>query len=206
MANLHFKYGSMGSSKTANALMTRFNYMEKGLNVLLMKPATDVRDDEIDEHGSRITKIRSRIGLEAVADIISTEDNVVDLFRAHQKVKKVDVIIVDECQFLQPEQVDQLQYICEFLDVPVLCFGLRTDFQSKLFPGSKRLFELAYSVQEIEHICTCGRKSVINARFDEHGKIITEGAQVDIGGNEKYEAMCWTCWMKLKTNLKAFDF
>lgn len=196
MAKLYYRYGSMGSSKTANALMTKFNYNEKGYEVLLLKPATDVRDDTFDEHGVRITKVRSRIGLEAVADVIAADTKVVAFVEEKQKHGKVDVIIVDECQFLQPIQVDQLKYISEYMDIPVLCFGLRTDFQSKLFPGSQRLFELASSIQEIKHICNCGQKSIINARFDGNGKIVTEGAQVDIGGNEKYEAMCWKCWTK----------
>jgi thymidine kinase len=161
-----------------------------------MKPATDVRDDSFDEHGVRITKIRSRIGLEAVADVIAADANVLDIVKEKFKQGTVSVIIVDECQFLQPEQVDQLKYISEFIDIPVLCFGLRTDFQSKLFPGSQRLFELASSIQEIKHVCNCGQKSIINARIDENGKIVTEGAQVEIGGNDKYEAMCWKCWMQ----------
>ena len=196
MAKLYYRYGSMGSSKTANALMTQFNYQEKGYNVLLMKPATDVRDDSFDENGVRITKIRSRIGLEAVADVIAADANVLDIVKEKFKQGTVSVIIVDECQFLQPEQVDQLKYISEFIDIPVLCFGLRTDFQSKLFPGSQRLFELASSIQEIKHVCNCGQKSIINARLDGNGKVVTEGAQVEIGGNERYEAMCWKCWIK----------
>ena len=196
MAKLYYRYGSMGSSKTANALMTQFNYQEKGYNVLLMKPATDVRDDSFDEHGVRITKIRSRIGLEAVADVIAADANVLDIVKEKFKQGTVSVIIVDECQFLQPEQVDQLKYISEFIDIPVLCFGLRTDFQSKLFPGSQRLFELASSIQEIKHVCNGGQKSIINDRLDGNGTVVTEGAQVEIGGNERYEAMCWKCWIK----------
>lgn len=195
MSRLYFKYGAMGSSKTANALMTRFNYLEKGHNVWLIKPETDNRDDYTDDDGNLVTVIKSRIGLEAVADVIKGNDNIID--KMHLQAGKVDAIVCDECQFLSEEQIDQLKYIAEYDDIPVLCFGLRSDFRTKLFPGSKRLFEVADSITEIKSICKCGKKAVVNARFDGNGKVVTDGEQVDIGGNEKYEGMCWKCWQGL---------
>ncbi len=189
MAKLYFKYGAMGSSKSAQALMTKFNYEEKGRSVWLIKPYADNRD------GNKGV-VRSRIGIEAKADVISRTDDLYDSFitGAH---RNTDVIIADECQFFSPEQIDELRRIVDEHDIPVLCFGLRTDFQTKLFPGSRRLFEIADSITEIKTICKCGKKATVNARLDETGKIITKGDQVYIGGNESYEAMCHQCW-KLK--------
>ena len=194
MAKLYYKYGAMGSSKTANALMTRFNYMEKGATVWLIKPETDTRDDYNDENGNRVTVVKSRIGLSAVADVIKGEEDIVASLKNKQKQGKIDAIICDECQFLTEEQVESLKYIVEYEDIPVLCFGLRSDFRTKLFPGSARLFELADSISEVKSVCYCGKKAIVNARFGSDGKVVTEGAQVEIGGNEKYESMCWKCW------------
>ncbi len=207
MSRLYFKFGAMGSSKTANALMTRFNYLEKNHSVWLIKPQTDTRDDYIDEHGNIVTVVKSRIGLEAPANVITEIDDISALFDLAcadivvngeiVKTKKIDVIICDECQFFSEEQIDQLKHIAEINDIPVICFGLRSDFRTKLFPGSKRLFEIADSITEVKSICECGKKAIVNARFDSNGNIVTDGAQVDIGGNEKYKSMCWSCWQKL---------
>lgn len=195
MAKLYFKFGAMGSSKTAQALMTKFNYEEKGKSVWLMKPATDNRDDKRDEYGNVLTVIKSRIGLTAPAEVISETDSILDIFsRSHSGV---DVIICDECQFLTEAQVSELKRIVDEFGVPVLCFGLRADFQTKLFPGSKRLFEIADSITEIKSICRCGRKATVNARFDDNGTIITEGDQICIGGNDRYEGMCHKCYSNL---------
>ena len=199
MAKLYFKFGAMGSSKTANALMTRFNYMEKGKNVWLIKPSTDTRDNIISDDGVLCkTMIKSRIGLSAEAFTIRPEDDIVYVFSEELIIldDRYDAIICDECQFLTEEQVNQLKEITETHDVPVLCFGLRSDFQTKLFPGSKRLFEIADSISEIKSICKCGRKAIVNARLDKDGNIVKEGNQVLIGGNESYEAMCWHCWQE----------
>ncbi len=196
MSKLYFKYGAMASSKTANALMTRFNYEEKGNKVWLIKPALDNRDDYTDEKGIRVTVVKSRIGLSAVADVIDRNEDVLELFRAKKSIEAIDAIICDECQFLTGAQVEQMKYIAEFYDVPVLCFGLRADFQAKLFEGSKRLFELADSITEIKSVCKCGKKAIVNARIDKDGNIVTEGNQIEIGGNDKYESMCWGCWQK----------
>ena len=198
MAKLYFKFGAMGSSKTAQALMTRFNYQEKDQTVWLIKPATDTRDDRIDENGKRQTVLRSRIGLSAPAEAVGADMDLYREFVARGKGKKyTDVIICDECQFLTEEQVTQLKDLTDKLDVPVLCFGLRADFQTKLFPGSRRLFEIADSISEIKSICRCGRKATVNARFDDDGVIITEGDQVVLGGNDRYEGMCYKCYREL---------
>ncbi len=183
MAKLYFKYGAMGSSKTANALITRFNYEERGMRVWLIKPSVDVRD------GADV--IRSRIGLTAQAEIITPD---VDLFHEYQKHADCDVVIADECQFFTVAQVDQLRRIVDELDVPVLCYGLRTDFLTHTFEGSHRLFEIADSITEIKTICSCGKKAIVNARIDSEGKIVTEGGQIMLGGNDAYVAMCHACW------------
>ena len=184
MAKLYFKYGAMGSSKSAQALITKFNYEEKGMSVWLIKPGTDTRD------GADI--IQSRIGLRQQAHIISPED---DIIAEYHKAGDYDVIIADEAQFLTPEQIDGLRTLVDECDLPVLCFGLRTDFLTHFFPGAKRLMELADSITEIKTICECGRKATVNARFDENGRIITEGDQVMLGGNDRYTAMCHRCWV-----------
>ncbi len=189
MAKLYFKYGAMGSSKSAQALMTKFNYEEKGRSVWLIKPYADNRD-------GNMGIVRSRIGIESKADVISRTDDLYESFITGVN-RNTDVIIADECQFLSPEQIDELRRIVDEHDIPVLCFGLRTDFQTKLFPGSRRLFEIADSITEIKTICKCGKKATVNARLGSNGKIITKGDQVYIGGNESYEAMCHQCW-KLK--------
>lgn len=186
MAKLYFKYGAMGSSKTANALITRFNYQERDMKVWLIKPSIDDRD------GANI--IRSRIGLEAVADVITPDTDILSLFEKDHRSS--DVIITDECQFFTPEQIDQLRKIVDVYDIPVMCFGLRTDFLTHLFPGSLRLFEVADSITEIKTICSCGSKATVNARIDGDGNVVTTGSQILIGGNDSYIAMCHKCWKK----------
>ena len=187
MAKLYFKYGAMGSSKTAQALITKYNYEENDLRVWLLKPSADIRD------GAHT--ISSRIGLSAEADILTPEMDAYAWFR--EKLEgQCDVIIVDECQFLTPEQIDQLRRIVDDCGIPVMCFGLRTDFQTKLFPGSLRLMESADTMQEIKTICDCGAKATVNARIDSQGHIVTQGAQVFLGGNDSYIAMCHKCYVK----------
>ena len=185
MAKLYFKYGAMGSSKTANALITKFNYEERGMKVWLIKPSIDDRD------GADV--IRSRIGLEQRAEIVLPETNIFDEFKKHSDCH---VIIADECQFFKAEQIDQLRAIVDELSVPVLCFGLRTDFLTHTFEGSHRLFEVADSISEIKTICTCGQKAIVNARIDANGKVVTKGGQILLGGNDSYVAMCHACWKK----------
>ncbi len=189
MAKLYFKFGAMGSSKSAQALITKFNYEELGMSVWLIKPSVDTRDGE--------DIIKSRIGLSAKADIITPADSVKDMF---SKLEKKDVIIADEAQFFTPEQIDELRYLVDEENIPVLCFGLRTDFLTHFFPGSRRLMELADSMTEIKTVCACGRKATVNARIDSNGKIITKGSQVFLGGNDSYVAMCHKCWMDKQKN------
>ena len=183
LAKLYFKYGAMGSSKSAQALITQFNYEELGMTVWLIKPSTDTRD------GADV--IKSRIGLERKATVITPE---LDIKEEYSKHIRTDVIIADESQFFTPEQIDQLRDIVDEQDVPVLCFGLRTDFLTHFFPGAERLMELADSITEIKTVCACGRKATVNARIDAEGRIVTEGSQVMLGGNDSYIAMCHKCW------------
>lgn len=185
MAKLYFKYGAMGSSKTAQALITKYNYEENDLKVWLIKPSADTRD------GARI--LRSRIGLESPVEIIGPQEDIYDRFRQTQE-GRCNVIIVDECQFLSQSQIDQLRALVNDFNIPVICFGLRTDFQTHLFPGSRRLMEVADTIQEIKTICDCGAKATVNARVN-NGYIVTEGAQVMLGGNDSYIAMCHRCYV-----------
>ena len=185
MAKLYFKYGAMGSSKTAQALITKFNYEERGMKVWLIKPSTDNRDGE--------SVIQSRMGLRSEVRVIAKADDILSIFE--NEAKECDVIIADECQFFTKEQIDGLRTITDEFDVPTLCFGLRTDFLTRLFPGSHRLFEVADSITEIKTMCECGRKATVNARIDKSGNIITEGRQVFLGGNDRYIAMCHKCWI-----------
>lgn len=176
----------MGCSKTAQALITKFNYEERNMKVVLLKPAIDNRD------GTDVVK--SRIGLSETAVAVGESEDLYKMYNT--RFSDCDVVIVDECQFLTPEQVDQLSQIVMDKDVPVLCFGLSTDFTTHLFPGSKRLFEIAESISEIKSVCTCGAKATVNARLDENGRVVTSGSQVCIGGNDRYVAMCRKCWLK----------
>ena len=185
MAKLYFKYGAMGSSKSAQALITQFNYEELGMRVWLLKPSTDTRDG--------VDLVRSRIGLQRSARVIGPEEDIAAAYRAGEHY---DVIIADEAQFFTPEQIDQLRELVDEEEIPVLCFGLRTDFLTHFFPGSRRLMELADSITEIKTVCACGSKATVNARIDGAGNIVTAGAQVQLGGNDSYIAMCHPCWRK----------
>ena len=186
MAKLYFKYGAMGSSKTAQALITKYNYEENDMKVWLIKPSADTRD------GVQI--LRSRIGLAAAVEVMTPDMDIYMIF-GNSRLGKCDAVIVDECQFLTETQIDQLRAIVNDYNVPVMCFGLRTDFQTKLFPGSRRLMELADCIEEIKTMCDCGSKATVNARISD-GYIVTEGAQVVLGGNDSYIAMCHRCYIR----------
>lgn len=188
MAKLYFKFGAMGCSKTAQALITKFNYEERGMKVMFLKPSTDTRDG--------VNIVRSRVGLWAEALSVPQDRDLYQLYTTEYRT--CNVVIVDECQFLAPEQVDQLSQIVMDFDVPVLCFGLATDFLTHLFPGSRRLFEIAESISEIKSVCRCGAKATVNARFDDDGNIVYHGEQVLLGGNSRYQAMCRKCWLARK--------
>lgn len=195
MAKLYYRFGTMGSSKTANALMTKFNYEEKGYKVILLKPSIDNREGK--------TIVKSRIGLESEAIIINPDDKIFDTLINYEDFYKSITnennenhkycVIIDECQFLTKDQIEQLKSITTYWNTPVFCFGLRSDFKSHLFEGSKRLFEIADSITEIKSICNCGNKAIINGRIKDN-KIIYKGEQIDIGGNEKYIGLCYGCW------------
>jgi thymidine kinase len=177
VAKLYFKYGAMGSSKTANALMTRYNFLEKGKKALLIKPDIETRDDR--------RKIRSRVGLEAEC-ILFSELQVYD----PEVIKEYDVIIVDEAQFLMTSEIDFLANIVDNYNITVFCYGLRTDFTSHLFPGSKRLLELADEVEELKTACWCGNNAIMNARLDKDGNILRNGEQIVLGANDAYVSLC----------------
>lgn len=184
MAKLYFKYGCMNSSKSANLLMIKHNYEEQGFRVTLFKPSVDDRESN--------AVIKSRVGMESKCILVHPESSIFDLFQ----YDTTDVIMVDEAQFLSEAQVNELYKIS--FKLPVLCFGLLVDFSQHLFPGSKRLLELSESLQEIKTVCKCGKKATINARFDKTGHVITKGEQIDIGGNEKYKALCKECFEEFK--------
>lgn len=172
MAKLSFRYGAMGSSKTANILMIKYNFEEKGKTAVLLKPKLENRDG--------VTQIKSRIGL-------SSDCKFVEDFLVNPEL--CDCILIDEAQFMTTEQVNEFAKIADFNDIPVICFGLRTDFKSQLFEGSKRLMEIADEIEEITTICWCGKKARFNARVV-NNKVIKDGEQVQLGGNESYTSLC----------------
>ena len=181
MAKLYFRYGVMGSSKTANALMVRYNYEERGQEALLVKPAVDQRD------GARF--VASRAGLSNPCIYFS------DLMAmALEQIKAYACVIVDEAQFLTAEEVAWLTELVDGGNVPVICYGLRADFKGDLFPGSAALLAWADIVEEIKTICWCGRKATCNARFDANGHVLKEGEQVVLGANDRYIGLCRKHW------------
>ena len=190
MAKLYFKYGVMGASKSAQALITKFNYEENNNKVLLLKPAIDTRDGK--------TFIKSRIGMKADSIAIENFDDIYFNYSIGRYGENFNVIICDESQFFTPKHIEQLKKITLEKNIPVICYGLLSDFQTNLFPGSKRLIELADSLQEIKMVCGCGAKATVNARFID-GKIALDGEQVVLGGNDSYKGMCYRCFDKLRT-------
>lgn len=188
MNKLYFKYGVMGSSKTAQALMCRFNYLTKGFDVLLFKPKADTRCVV-----NGVPMVSARIGLTSECIEFDRQDNFLTLLKKYAVRPSKTVIIVDECQFLTTRQVNELKSISQYL--PVLCYGLMTNFKTELFEGSKRLVEIADSLSEIKAVCKCGRKATVNARLVD-GKIVTSGQEILIGAEESYESMCYNCFVK----------
>lgn len=190
MAKLYFRYGAMGSSKTANALMVRYNYIEKGQKVILLKPSIENRD------GYNI--IKSRIGLSAECELVEDLlEKIKQMEKSGGKWNEVDVIIIDEAQFLNTEQINELARIVDEYHISVICYGLRTDFTSHLFEGAKRLMELADVIEEIPTICWCGKKAQFNARVKD-GQIARNGEQIEMGGNESYVSLCRKHYMSGK--------
>lgn len=182
MAQLYFKYGAMGSSKTANALMTRFNYEERGQKTLLVKPRLDTRDGD--------HQVVSRIGLTHPC-IYFDEMQQFSVMELQQNA----CVIVDEAQFLTREEVLYLVSLVDELDIPVICYGLRADFKGDLFPGSAALLAYADKLEELKAVCWCGRKAAFNARFDADGTVLKTGEQVELGANERYTSLCRRHWM-----------
>ena len=179
MAKLYFRYGAMGSSKTANAVMVRYNYQERGQKALMLKPRLDTRD------GERI--VGSRCGLHAPCAYIEELDQL--------PLADYDCLIVDEAQFLKKEQVQHLVEIVDEMHIPVICYGLRSDFQGNLFEGSQWLLAWADTIEEIKTVCWCGRKATCNARVL-NGRVTKTGEQIQLGGNESYVALCRKHWEK----------
>lgn len=182
---LTFYYGTMNSSKTANALMLKYSLEQKHINVLLLKPAIDTRSGE--------NIVKSRIGLMSEAITFNKEDNLIEKLKYYE----FDAIILDECQFATENQIEELKQIAINKNINIYCYGLKTDFTSHLFSGSKRLLELADKLVELETYCDCGNLATINARFVD-GKIVKSGEQIVIGGEELYKPMCYSCWLNAK--------
>lgn len=190
MAKLYFRYGAMNSGKSTLIMQVAYNYEERGMNVLLLKPKTDTKGND---------KIVSRLGVSRKVDIlINIDDNVFDIINNLLKEgKKINCLIVDESQFLKGQQVEQLFAITAKLNIPVLCYGLRTDFLTKGFDGSNRLLQLAHTIEEIKTICRCGRKAIFNMR-KLNNKFVFEGEQlaIDEMDNVTYESVCGECYDK----------
>ena len=196
MAKLYFRYGAMNSGKSTALIQVAHNYEERGMSVLLIKPAVDTKGADT---------VVSRIGASRTVDLLATPD--VDLFEAVAAAnaeKPISCVLADEAQFFTPEQVDQLFLVAVQQGIPVICYGIRSDFQMKGFPGSTRLLEIAHSIEELKTICTCGKKALINARMV-NGEFVFEGAQVAIDGEAsvEYRSVCPQCYFRLKAEAEA---
>lgn len=186
MAKLYFRYGAMGASKTANALMVAYNYHERDQHALIFKPETDTREGK--------DVIKSRVGLTEKAHLLTRDENIrTNVEKELRNGVKVDCVIVDEAQFLSKQQVEQLSDIVDVLSVPVIAYGLRADFKGELFEGSLWLLAWADTIEEIKTVCFCSKKAIMNARILD-GKVIKKGEKIKIGGNESYVALCRKHW------------
>lgn len=191
-AKLKFIFGSMGSAKSLRLLTTAYNMEERGIQIMVLKPMADTRDGK--------DVIRSRVGLERECVSVDDDANLYELVEGYNSVlekmgTRLNCVMIDECQFLEEKQIDELSDVVDKLNITVMCYGLRTDFRSRLFPASKRLFELADDLEEIETTCECGEnKTMINARFDENGQMLKDGEQIMVGGDEMYKPICRRCW------------
>jgi thymidine kinase len=190
MAKLYFRYGAMNCGKSTALLQVAHNYEERGMSVSLIKPAVDTKGDDM---------VISRVGTKRKVDVLATPD--IDLSNMFNDTE-IDCILADESQFFTPEQIDQLFSVAVTKNIPVICYGLRTDFVTNAFPGSKRLFELAHSLEELKTICRCGKKAIFNGR-KLNGNFVFSGDQVAIDGdnNVEYESLCGTCYLKYRDNL-----
>ena len=191
MAKLFFYYSAMNAGKTTTLLQSEYNYRERGMETLLFTSALDFR--------SGLGCIKSRIGLHRAAYPFDDETNLLTfVMQKSKEVRALSCVLIDEAQFLSHQQVDQLCAIVDDMKIPVLCYGLRTDFQGKLFPGSEALLAKADKLSEIKTICECGKKATMNARIDGHGWAVLTGEQVNVGGNESYKALCRKCFTGMR--------
>ncbi len=188
MAKLYFNYSAMNAGKSTILLQSSHNYHERGMRTLLMKPSIDDRD------GTEAT-ISSRIGLTAQADLISQTQDLEAHIRAAHAANPINCVLIDEAQFLSEDQVWQLAKVADEIRLPIMCYGLRTDFRGKLFPGSAALLAIADNVKEIKTLCWCGRKATMTLRVSKKGAAVTRGAQVEIGGNDRYVSLCRQHWV-----------
>lgn len=190
MSKFYFKFSPMEAGKSAMLLIEAYNFEKRNINILCMKPSIDNRES--------IDKISSRIGIEKECFVIYPNYDIYAIVKKiislNENKNKLQWILVDESQFLTSEQVEQFRAIVDDFDINVMCYGLRTDFQTHLFEGSKRLFELADDIDELKISCSCGRKAIFNARFNENGELVANGEQILIGGEDKYKPMCSKCY------------
>ena len=182
MAKLYFYYSSMNAGKSTSLLQSAYNYQERGMTPLLLTA-------EIDNRYS-VGKVTSRIGLEAGAHLFNQDNNLFEIVSEQNENESIDCVLIDESHFLSKEQVKQLGQVVDALDIPVLCYGIRTDFRGELFPGSKHLLAWADNLNELKTVCHCGRKATMVVRLDSDGKVVSDGDQVVIGGNDQYQSMC----------------
>ena len=191
MAKLYFNFSAMNAGKSAILLQSSYNYHERGMSTLLLKPAIDIRDPKADH-------IVSRIGLNAKATVFDTDTDLTKVILSVHQKKPIDCIFLDEAQFLTRDQVWALSKVADYHGIPIMCFGLRTDFQGELFPGSAALLAIADDIRELRTLCWCGRKATMTMRIDESGGAVTEGEQIDVGGNNKYISLCRKHWSEKK--------
>ncbi|HHU07055.1 MAG TPA: thymidine kinase [Clostridiaceae bacterium] len=187
MSKLYFRYGAMNSGKTTSLMQVAFNYEERGMNAIILKPYSDTKGNDV---------IVSRLGLERKVDaLVSPHEDMRDIVNNFSKQKEISCVLVDEAQFLTSSQVNELLRVAVLYDIPVICYGLRTDFSCKGFPGSTRLLLLAHSIEELKTICRCGRKAVFNGR-KQNGVFIFSGDQIAIDGEDEitYESLCAKCY------------
>ena len=194
MAKVYFYYAAMNAGKSTYLLQANHNYLERGMRTLLFTTAIDDRDGD--------NAIVSRIGIRADARVFSTEDDLLAIVEKEHQEESLDCVLIDEAQFLTKDQVFQLGRIADELKIPVLAFGLRTDFRGELFEGSQYLLAWGDDIKEIKTICHCGKKATMLARIDSSGKPTMEGAQVEIGGNERYVSLCRSCYRSGRVGAK----
>lgn len=190
MSKLYFRYGAMNCGKSTGLMQVAYNYKERGMHAIIIKPKLDTKGDN---------SVVSRLGIDRTVDIlVKQRENLYDIIKERIKEKKIDCILVDEVQFLEEVQIDQLFKIAVGLNIPVIAYGLRTDFQLKGFPASERLLLIAHSIEELKTICRCGKKAIFNARKID-GNFVSEGSQVAIDGENhvEYESLCGRCYFKL---------